>query len=358
MKKLILFILAVAMLALAIGSAYATGPYTNGQVHNGYHYHNGYWYWNNGNSAYSRVLRTYPACYVNGCYQQAYSQYAYTYSHEYVAPYVAPVAKLPAYTDPGWRTKVLDLHLARIQFEEKRALGLLEQAYYMQAIKGLSFENYAQPAPYSYPGTYQLSTVVQGSSQYGYQGASYNSLSSFYGTTDANALYQQALRLAENAQNLGSKATSEFGSLLAQEGGNRAKVAEILAKNEAFKEYLRSLKDDRTITKTFTFKVGPGANGQPEVQRVEPGDKDGLVKAARQAWEASASAKCFACHGENGKKEGGFDVQTYPTMDLAAKAKVIDRLTTDNQDKQMPRLPGGKAGTRLTDVEINVWRAN
>ncbi len=38
--------------------------------------------------------------------------------------------------------------------------------------------------------------------------------------------------------------------------------------------------------------------------------------------------------------------------------KVIERLTTQDADKQMPRTPDGKAGPRLSDAEIKAWMAN
>ncbi len=332
-------------------------------------------YYYRGNYAYNRYYAQ--PYYSYGVYYPG--SYVYTYSHTYTPQtYTAPT---PAYTDPGWRSKLLDIAAARDKAESNIRKSAFEQAHYMDAVKALGLQgnfhwqgygvappypSYAYGVPHSSYGNLQLSNAgVQGNTLYGY---SYNSIASVYGDTNLSQLYQQANRLAENAQRLSGQATTDFSALVGAEGSNRARVAEILAKSQAVQEMLRAMQDGnaKVETKTFTFKMVQGANGAMEIQKVPngppngngvanpeqlPAPGNGQVDQAK--WQQSAMS-CVACHSGQ-KKEGAFDVTQYQTLTPDQKMKVVNRLTTSDDAKRMPRTQDGKVGPKMSLGEVSLW---
>jgi hypothetical protein len=70
-------------------------------------------------------------------------------------------------------------------------------------------------------------------------------------------------------------------------------------------------------------------------------------------WAMSAQ-KCTACH--SGKNlQGNFDVTKYATYSPEQKMVVIQRLTTRDEGKRMPRTPEGKAGPVMGFAELRLW---
>lgn len=357
------------------------GEYKNGYVNSdGYSWYNGYWY--RGDLGYTRALYQRPGYYSCGYYYPATSYYRYSYSHTYQRQ----PAKV-SYETPDWRTKLLDIAGQRDKAEASIRKGIFEQQYFMEAVKGLGLEgnfrwqNYGIAPPYSPQayvngnsyGSLNLSSAgVNGSSLYGY---SYNSIANLYGDASLNVLYQQANRLTENAQKLSGQATTEFNSLIGAEGHNRARVAEILAKGQAAQEVLRAMDGSsaKIETKTYSFKVVPGPDGKPQMQKVN-GDAPQQMQRVNgdqpqpqiqpqngqdtsQLWQAAAKNRCASCHG-GAKKEGGFDISLYPTMTPEQKLKVVSRILTTEEAKRMPRNPDGTPSSRLPIEEIQLWLMN
>lgn len=344
-------------------------PYGSHYVNNdGYRVYAGdpyFWY---GNYAHTRYW-VYPT-YYGGYYRPGY--WRYSYSHTYKAtPTYAGVT--PA--DPSWRTKLLEIAANRDKSEGAIRRQAFEHAWFKEAVGLLGFqgnfkwEGYGMAPPYPAGGNYgqyqphygnlQLSSAgVNGNTVYGY---SVNSIASVYGDANLSALYQQANRLAENAQKLAGQAQSDFSGLVGQEGANRAKVAEILAKSQAVREFLKGVEGNggKVETRTFTFKVGPSANGGFDIQKLPvPGGADNAppmppAQDIRQLWGASAS-KCAQCHSPQ-SKDGGFDVTQYWNMPQEARARVVTRLLTNDENKRMPRTKDGKAGEKLSPDEIKLW---
>lgn len=348
---------ALLTILLLSGLAWAT---VNGYQQHGYTYWDGYWYW--GNDAYTLryvPVASYTASY--GCSTCApVLQAVYSYHHTYTP---VPVST-PTYTTPGWRAKLLDIAAARDTNEHKIRASAFEHAYFKEAVGVLGLQgnfhlqNYGvspfAPGYSAYGanqyGSLQLSTAgAQGSTVYGY---SLNTIQSVYGDANLGQLYQQANRLAENAQALAGRATTDFSGLVGQEGSNRAKVAEILAKSQAIREMLQSMEGSgsKTETKIFSYEVKPGPDGKMNIQRIEGTPEPRMSD--RAGWETSARTKCFQCHG-SGKKEGGFDVQLYPSMSPEQKRHVIGRLTTSDPNKRMP-----KGGPPLSLQELQMWINN
>lgn len=343
------YIFALLVLAVASVTAGANQPtFANGFTNtDGYVFQNGYWTW--GGKAYTRSLVQGQGYYQHGCYYPGASYYQYSYAYD-LQPAVS-------YKDVDWRTKLLEIAKQRDATEGAIRKNAFEQKYFLDGVQALgltgnfNWQNYGLAPPYV-GGGYNVggysnvgSYGVSGNTLYGY---SYNTIANLYGDTNLNQLYQQANRLAENQQKLAGQATTEFGSLVGQAGDNASKVAEILAKGQAVEQYLKSLQQPsaKLETKTFSFKVMPDSDGKLQVQKIEGGPTVGVTNS--MSWTQSA-AKCFSCHQDK-KREGGFDVRTYFDMTPEQKEVVIDRLTTKDPNRMMP-----KGGKRLSLEELKLW---
>jgi hypothetical protein len=303
----------------------------------------GYYY--QGGQAYTRSPYSYYYC---GRY---YTAYSYT-------PYYPPAApKKVTYTDPDWRTKLLDLAAERDKAELKVRQGVFEQQYFLQAVKELGLngnfriEGYGQAPPYQPSGPSYVQSHVgyqAGSTVYGM--ATYNTLAQVYGQESVGQLLQTYARLTENQQNLGGRATQDMAQLIGQEGTYRNKVAEILAKGEAVRQMLKALEEQSATLKT-QVQVPVPLNGQPDpVQQPQQAPQSNL----RKLFEESASKRCLSCHSGQ-KKEGGFDVTEFAALGFERQMKVIERMTTTNTDKLMPRSPQGGPGERVPQLELQAW---
>lgn len=354
--------LAITVSLRIIPPAYGN-PYPSGLADTAYVYRDGY-YWQ-GERAYTRAWYQPPFTYGyhGGCYQGYWPQgyYTYTYSHTLQRPQVS-------YTDPGWRSKLLDIAAQRDKVEGDIRRGVFEQAYFSAAVKQLGLEGnfhwqgYGVVPPYGaapilgYPSLTLSAAGVQGSTIYGYHGgATYNSIASVYGDANLAQLYQQANRLAENAQRLSGQATTDFSALVGAEGGNRAKVAEILAKSQAVQELLKGLGDGVKVeNRQFTFELKQTPQGM-QLQRIEPQAAPGGNR--RALWEAHAKEACGGCHG-GGKKQGGFELAEWvPEMKPERRMAVLSRLLTDDAAKLMPRAADGGVGKKLAPAQLELWLA-
>jgi hypothetical protein len=323
-------LLSILCLLTILGAASA--DYTLGN--DGYYYQ--------GSQAYTRSPYSYYYC---GRY---YTAYTYT-------PYYPPVQAAPkkvTYTDPDWRTKLLDLAAERDKAELKVRQGVFEQQYFLQAVKELGLggnfriEGYGQAPPYqpSAP-TYQVGYQA-GSTVYGM--ATYNTLAQVYGQESVGQLLQTYARLTENQQNLGGRATQDMAQLIGQEGTYRNKVAEILAKGEAVRQMLKALEEQSATLKT-QVQVPTPLDGNPTFNTQQVPQSN-----LRKLFEESASNRCLSCHSGQ-KKEGGFDVTEFAALPFDRQMKVIDRMTTTNTDKLMPRSPQGGPGERVPQAELQAW---
>lgn len=340
-------LLAIALLLLACCLP-AFGEVTSG----GYVLKNGF-YWNAG-VPYTRQFfcaGTYSGVY----YPSGYFEYSRAAIVEIpvqvptVAPPIQPTPPvqqaqpaLPAPNDPNWKTKILEVAAARD-----------EHLAYLQAVKLLGIEQPGQQQPGMFgqqPGysgsvsNLQLSTAgVNANTVYG-SPLSYNALGQFYGDLNMSQLYQQAARLTENAGRLHADAGKQFSELVAQEGGNRAAVAKILAQAELLKASQGS-EQKLTFQKTEFAPAPPMPNADGQVPQL-----------GQVSWQSHATAKCASCHA-NGQKEGGFTLENFPRMSADQKALVLKRLDPSADPKRrMPRSPDGGPGQPLTPQELALWR--
>ena len=193
-------------------------------------------------------------------------------------------------------------------------------------------------------------------------GYSYNALSQttdVYGDKNLALLYQQAGLATERSQNLAGQAVSGLTSLAGLEGDKRAKIVEFLVKSKATSDFLKAMEGSggKIETKIFSYKMGAGQDGNPDIQRIDP--SGGLAEPRNvdhiESWSASASKNCVVCH--SGKSPAGkLDIiAEYPQMTFPRKLEVLERLLTDDPTKMMPRTKEGKVGRRLPANEIIYW---
>lgn len=339
--------------ALVFVSPVNAGGHVNGFVNSdGYTFNSGYWYYGASPQAYYRTLISTPGYYSYGYYYPGSSYYQYT-------AYYPPKAAV-SYTDPDWRTKLLDIAQQRDKTEGKVRLGAFEQQYFLESVRALGLEGnftwrgYGAVPPYPVIGAahYAQSYGANATTQYGY---SYSTIAQLYGdNTNLNSLYQQAAQLTRQLLQLGGEANAGFQALVNTEGGNRARVAEIIVKGQMAMQILNALNAPSTVeTRGFSFKVEPNGNVQRQEQNVSPETKNELMR----LWKINADARCAECHSGKTVK-GGFNLADYPRYDPAQKQAVWLRLTTTDPDKVMPRLKDGTPGRRLTPEELKLWVLN
>jgi hypothetical protein len=359
MRRFATILILLLVPALAWGTTYSVGYVSPaGAVYQG----SGIWSYN----GYSYTRALVPG-YYSGCnYVPSYYQYTQVYP--------STTASVTAAT-PGWRGKLLDLATQRDKFEGRIREGAFEQAYFLQGVKALGLEGnftwqgYGMTPPYgalasvgygtgaygaraAYGNLQYSSAGIQGNTLYGY---SYGSVADLYGDKNLALLLQQVGRTTDQAQQLAGQAATDLTALATQEGQNRAKIAEIFAKQEAVKSYLAALQGNgaKITTQIQSFKVVPGTNGKLDVQKVDPQQpQQGTSPDVEAAWLASATNRCAQCHSAKGKKmEAGLDIFTYPQMDVSHKRIVVGRLLRPSGDPQL--MP--KGGPPLPDDELIVW---
>jgi hypothetical protein len=356
-------LLGVGILLLAVTLPLSAGGYYYpGTQRDGYTFRNGYWY--RGNTPYyanAQTAYSYVPYYSYGqtyYYQQPYTYYTY---EQAPAETYTPKASAPA----NWKSELLKLAGARD-----------EQLGYLNALRALGLPQPLQaPAQGPYqaqaPGYAGVPYAMNAQTLYGY---SYSTVKDVYGDTNLNTLYQQAARLAQNSQALAGQATGDFSSLVQQEGGNRSRVAEILAKAQAASAALRAAEaaPSAHVTTSASASVtgsSAGVDTTPEVQpSVSAGQQQGYSQAApqqgyagqaQQAFGALLQNRCTGCHG--GSDPAGkltLTPQSYAQMSLSDKARLIwPRLTHHDPQKRMPRSKDGKA-TTLTPEELRLFYMN
>lgn len=264
----------------------------------------------------------------------------------------------PSYnqTPPNWKSQLLELAKAREEYKEfNDALKSMGLTGTTSGFSQPNFSNYTNAN--ANLGTYG----ANGSTIYGY---SYSTVKDLYGSTDLNTLFQQAQRLAQNAQTLGSQATQDFQTAVSQEGNNRSRVAEILAKGQAASQALQSAQGNgiTTTSTTTQFKIDNGKQIQSTTNQTVPRQQQTQAASATQQGQARitpefaqlATIKCLKCHGaDKNKIEGKFDVRNYPDMSVSDKEKVWQRLMTKDEGQLMP-----KGGPPLTAEEKRVFFTN
>lgn len=369
MHKLMV-VLGVLCLLVCCCAPITAETFANGYVNDdGYSYWDGYWYYNN--IPYTRQQESYTAYRSNGygSYSYPYTSYRWRY-YEYKAPKVAKVEyKLPGPNDPQWRSKLLEIAKHRDEVEGAMRLNALENQLYLEAVTALgmqgnfNWQNYGMAVGYpnnSYAQTnsssYQAGSFgVNGATIYGHE---YSTISQLYGPTNLDSLYQQSSLLTKNAQDLAGQAHGEFNALLQTEGGNRARVADILARGQAAAAALRAAEGQSSIvehkSRTFSSGHGPILNAPPTAPPQMPPASDPPTKDSAQMLGRVIENRCASCHGNN-NPEAKLNMLNYFQFDENTKQRVRQRITTTDATKRMPLREDGTPAEPLPTAEVSLF---
>jgi hypothetical protein len=313
------------------------------------------------------------------------------YYWDYV-PVSYPQAETPSY-GKGWQDKLLSIAANRDKLEGNLRTAALDHQAYVGAVSALgltgnfrlanygaspTYPSYGAPhVPYAAP----YATAPQGNTLYGYN---YSTVRDLYSDTNLSTLYQQAARLTQNAQTLAGQGHTDFSDLVAKEGGNRARVAEILAKGQSAVAALQAANpqaSQHTEQRTFSFRLEQGTNGQSTLVPVQPSAQPDVGADAQtqpgqqppaaqpgqaprapgpqappmprdndEAFRALLANRCAQCHGDREPK-GAFRVSAYATLSPGDKMGVWRRIMA----KDSKRMPPPDAGPALTQEEVRMF---
>lgn len=206
------------------------------------------------------------------------------------------------------------------------------------------------------PVLYNAPIAQQGNTIYGYyQGANQVIQPN---TVDLAVLYNQANRLAEQAQLLASQANSDFQNLVKLEAQNQQ-----VLRSQAQGQINITLKIDngqvsvqepyRLMTQPKSVNCPDGACAQhlaeppayqapaePTVQPLKTLTLDSII-----------NDKCYKCHSATNAK-GGLSFDSPISVDM--QREILDRITSDDPMLSMPRKADGSAAPKLDKTEIDV----
>lgn len=325
MSRVFQFLICFALLAGSTTSSLASD----------YVWRDGYWWL--GGKAYTRSVEYY---YQGRC---KYSRYVYSPAVGY--DYAAEVAKLK-YTDPDWRTKLLDIAKQRDYFEGRMRLDALEQKEFIEAIQVLGLEgnfnwkgygadvNYGVGDAYHHQNAYH--PTPQGNTVFGY-----SAIADVYGNVDLNQLYEQAIRLAEVSQRHGHEATVNAHTLIREEGSWRARVAEIIAKGQAAREALQGAQATGGRVEFRAFGTTP--NSAPARA------SNAQAEQVYSQLQSLVNDKCVKCHKAD-KLEGGLDLTDLSALSAEQGHSIFERIYSADPEKRMP-----KGAPALTRDELDLF---
>lgn len=211
------------------------------------------------------------------------------------------------------------------------------------------------------PVQYANPIAVQGATIYGYQ----QNLAAYTAPPDIGLLYNQAARLADQAQQLAGQAAMDFSSLVHAEGQYRTEVAKILAQSQRCNE---CVVEQPSQLREFSFKVTPKSDGtvvvepmtelQDSFKLLSPSKnmksvKPEVMSNADQLVSNILTNKCVKCHN-NEKSSGNLNLLA-PITD-AQQQRILDVVDTDDKNILMPRKADGSAGDKLSQDEIAILR--
>lgn len=312
--------------------------------------HGGYYY----NSQYGS--QAYTQAYTPGYYQQTHGCYYTYYPGQYTyTPYYAPAAPAAAYKD----VNPIDLLM------KAKAQSLADgqkTSDFVNAAKLLGFDinNLPQGMPYavaSLPGGAGYGLNGHYYQQFGARGNTvwgYSELNP-YAQFDLNQPFLVAGQLVEGAKQVYATAHQGFQETVNNQAERQFTIEKMKAQREIAMAMLDSFKADNTL-KEQGFKFRVTKDGVEPY--VDPAIGNTPVTAAVKAeFQAILKAECYACHsGKNIK--GNLDVSQYASFSRATIDSVMERLTTTDKKKQMPRTKDNGPGPKITGRKLVLFQMN
>ncbi len=350
-----------AVVFLALFGVLATFPEAHasglavGAVEDGYAYMgSGYWK-NQSTGDYATREKVYWGYYQPYGYSASYPKYYY-WSY---TPASAPASSLtPKSTDAEWidflkNRETIAGEISAAQQRDEAFLAKLKAVGVTPPFPGIP--GYSGAA---FNASYNKLGVVQGNTVFGYSAPySYKQVVEVQNSPalDRLVLHQLVGVGIKNVGALLGDVTSQQSGLIAQEielakvnGANFARVAEIEAQGRADAEKLRILQPPARITTTINGTTVAPVDNAPYPMPQAPADGGQAFRALPKS-EFVKSA-CISCHGAGGKPEGGLDL-TKPLTQVQYLS-VLNRISTKDESKRMPRTKDGAAGPQATLAQI------
>lgn len=198
---------------------------------------------------------------------------------------------------------------------------------------------------------------------YGPQGATsyaYQTSAGGFGALDVAAAFDKADRYAQNALQLAGQAGTDLNAIVQTAADGQVRVAEVLARGQAASAALAAAagQQPQPLQRTFAFQLHQDQQGN---WKVDPAPAGGLTdprQAFLQVAQQSANARCLKCHSA-GSANGQLDLSNLaalPPEEWHKKGGILDRLTTTDETKRMPRGADGKAaGEPIGSSEYRWW---
>jgi hypothetical protein len=322
---------AVALLSVAVVAV----PTSNanpvvGSVYDGYFTYGADGYFHYGNASYTRQWVSSPGYYSYGYYYPGYAYYKYT---QYAVPQT--YSTVPAYS-PKWKEEF-------VKYDEYIA----DHAAYLETLSrhGINGQTlpFLQGGPaYKYGYNANLGSYgANGQTLYGY---SYQQVQQAYGGLNLNTMYQQAGRLTQGAQALAGQAHTETIGLADNIANNAARVSEVLAKGEAAERALRAANAPASSTTVTTVSgASAGATTGTGVSGGLPAGGSAPAGDVRAFVANIVTPACGGCHSGADPK-AKLDLTKWESMTPDVHALVLERLTSQDEKKRMPRDKDGHAG--------------
>lgn len=202
------------------------------------------------------------------------------------------------------------------------------------------------------PVLYNAPIAQQGNTVYGYyQGTGQLAQPS---TVDLAVLYNQANRLAEQAQQLASQANSDFQNLVKLEAQNQQ-----VLRSQTQGQINITLKIDngqvsvqepyRLMTQPQSLTCPDGTCTQLQSQAAPQDVKS--VPQKTLSLDSIINDKCYKCHSSTNAK-GGLSFDSPISVEM--QREILERVTSDDPMLSMPRKADGSAAQKLDKTEIDV----
>ncbi len=305
---------------------FVTNSEANYKYINGYYYYNGY--------GHPYTYNYYYGGYSYGTYYNP----GYYYTQSYYAPYIQQPVQQQVTNNPpaNWKAEVIKYAQqkddADLYWKVVSSLGIQPQGVYSGS--------YATP---------QYSITPQGSSLYGY---STKTLLELYGGGNVDTALQAFARATDGTRQLHSDAVGALGQTVNQLSSNQvrvltefAKATQTSARGEAAAKALLATQESSARVESTTTQVRPMPQADVNI------NANAVNNTAAVRWAQAAQKNCASCH-LGAKVKGGFDLTLYGQLNDDQKRIVIDRLTTSDLSKRMPRDSEGKAANlSLSDLQ-------
>lgn len=206
------------------------------------------------------------------------------------------------------------------------------------------------------PVLYNAPIAQQGNTVYGYV---QNSAIIAPNTVDLAVLYNQANRLAEQAQQLAAQANSDFQTLVKLEAANQSarlqaqsgvNITLKIENGQVTVQEPYKLISPQSATQSTTQSYCPDASCPQPAQQLQ--SMKAVEAPSALTLDSIVGSKCYNCHNAKNSKGGlSFDVPVSTDM----QQSILERITTDDPSLSMPRKADGSAAAKLDKAELDIF---